>query len=87
MVHQHCQTANRYDKKFRSEGVVVRVVRGLEVKEDEVKRCVRRDQEENFHRGVVDGDEGRDEVKVTGSEHQREKELTLSGDPWRTRLE
>ena len=81
MVYQHCEAAHWYDKKLRSEGVIVRVVGGLKVKEDEVERCVRGDQEENFHHGVVDGDEARDKVKIAGSKHQREKELSLSRNP------
>ena len=86
MVYQHGEAAHRYDEELRSKGVVVRVVRGLEVEEDEVKGCVRGDDEEDFHHSVVDGDEGRDEVKVAGSEHQREKKLSLSRYPYNMRL-
>lgn len=86
MVHQHCQATHWYDKKLRTKRVVVGIVRGLEMIEDEIQRCVRRDEEERFHHRVVHRNEGREEVKVASSEHHREKKLTLPRDPYSMRL-
>ena len=57
MIDEESQSSDRYDQKLHSEGIMVRVVCGLEVNIHHVDSGVGRDDEESFHCRVVNGDE------------------------------
>ena len=58
------------------EGVVVVVVGGLEFDEHEIDCSDGGRQEEDFHRGVVEGDEAGKQVQVPRQEHQGKQDLS-----------
>ena len=62
MIDKESQPSYRYDQELHSEGVVIRVVCGLEVHIHQVDSGVGGDDEERFHSGVVDGDEGCEKI-------------------------
>ena len=80
MVDQHSQAGRGDDKKLSSEGVVVRVIGGTELDEDEVAGGDGGDYEDNLHQGVVDGHIVGGQVEVARDEDQSEQNLTLTGD-------
>ena len=70
MIHQHGQPSGRDDQKLRPKRVVIGVIRGLELDEDEVEGAVGGDQEDDLHDGVVRGDKVGEDVEVACGEDQ-----------------
>lgn len=68
MVDQHCQTCRWNDEKLCTECVVVGVVSGLELEEDEIEGAVSGDQKDYLHDAVVRGDKVGEDVEVAGAE-------------------
>ena len=80
MVDQHSQAGRGDDEELCSEGVMVRVVGGTELDEDEVASGDGGDNEHDLHHGVVDGHIVGGQVEVARDEDQSEQNLTLTGD-------
>lgn len=66
VVDKNCQTSDRNDYKFNSEGIMVVVVRCLELKINEVDCCQGACYKYNLHCGVIDGDERSEEIEISG---------------------
>ena len=68
------------DQELCPEGVVVGVVRGTELEEDEVAGGEDRDNEDDLHDRVVDRDEVSGQVQVASDEHHSKQHLALARD-------
>lgn len=77
VVHKHREASDGHDQELDAERVVVAVVRRLELVVDHPERGVSASHVHNLHAGVVDGDEGGEEIKVSSGEHQSEEDLAL----------
>ena len=60
---------------FSPEGVVVLVVGGSELCQNEIAGSDGGDDEEDLHDGVVEGDVGGQQIQVAGHEDHREQQL------------
>lgn len=78
MVNQESQTANRHNQELDSECIVVPVISCLELNVDQVHSGIRTSNVDDLHSGVVERDEGGEEVQVASGKHQGKQDLTLS---------
>ena len=62
MIHQECQSSYRYNEKLNSEGVMIGVVGWFEVYIHQIDCGIGREDKEDFHGGVVNRDEGSEQV-------------------------
>jgi len=80
MINQQSQSCDRNEQEFNSKSVIVGVIRSFEFKVDEIYSGKTGGEEEDFHRGVVDGHEVCEEVKIPGCVGQGEEELGFTTD-------
>ena len=80
MIDKNGKANSRNDEEFCSEGVMVRVVCGLELDKDKVECSVGTDYKKNLHGRIVRGHEVCDKVEITCCEHQSKENLTLARD-------
>ena len=80
VVEQHGEERGGAEEEFHAEGVVIAVIRRLELEVHEVDGGGGAGDEEHLHDGVVDADEVGDEIQVAGDEHDQEEDLALAGD-------
>ena len=78
MVENQAEKQRGTDKKLDPEGVVVAVVGGLELHVHQIDGSGSRADEEELHGGVVEGDEGGEEVEVARTEDGQEEDLRLA---------
>ena len=78
MVEHQTKKQRGTDEKFDPKGVVVAVVGGLELDVHQIDGGGSRANEEELHGGVVEGDEGGEEVKVARTEDGQEEDLRLA---------
>ena len=65
MVDKHGKSGDGNYQKLNTESVMVTVVRRTEFLVHEKNRRIRRENENDFHHRVVDGDERCEEVKIS----------------------
>ena len=78
MVEDQGEQQRGSDQKFDPECVVVAVVGRLELDVHQVDGGAGRADEEKLHGGVVERDEGGEEVKVSRAEDRQEEDLGLA---------
>ena len=78
MVQDQGKQQRGSDQKFDPECVVVAVVGRLELDVHQVDGGAGRADEEKLHGGVVERDEGGEEVKVSRTEDRQEENLGLA---------
>ena len=66
VVEDEGQHHRRHNREFHPECVVVAVVGGFELLEDEEDGCTRSRDEEHLHEGVVDRDEREENIEISG---------------------
>lgn len=75
VVQDQGQNRSGTEEKFNPKSVVVMIVGGLELEIHEIDGADGGGEEEDFHRGVVEGDEIRDQVQIAGDEDDSEEDL------------
>lgn len=77
MVNKESQAPNWDNQELHSECVMVAIIRCLELRINQVNGGVRTSNVDDLHAGVVEGNEGSQQVQVASSEHQSKQDLTL----------
>jgi len=67
------------EEELNAEGVVVAVVRWLELHEDQVAGTNTAGNVDDLHGGVIDGHETHHEIKIPGTEYHGKQRLGLAG--------
>ena len=78
MIDENGESGRRKDDEFHPKGVVIRIVRRLEVHVDEIDGDVGGHDKDDFHRRVVDRDEIRHQIEIARREDHREQYLTFT---------
>lgn len=82
VVENECEDCRRKDGKFNhSKCVMISIVRRLKLLEYRVYSCTRRSDEQNFHCGVVNRDEGEENIQVSGNVYNGKEDLTFARNP------
>lgn len=80
MVDEQGQNHARNQQELNPEGVMVVVVGGTEFQVHQVQSAERWDDEDEFHEGVVDADEGGHKIQVATQVNDSEEDLWFAGD-------
>lgn len=80
MVDEDRKSSNRNNQELHPEAVVVSVVGGPELHVDQVDCGVRTADVDHLHARVIQGDEGGEQIQVTGGEDESKQNLALSRD-------
>lgn len=78
MINQQRQEHTRNQQEFNSEWVVIVVVCGAELQVHQIQCAQGRDDEDEFHEGVVNADEGGEQIQVPTKINDCEENLWLS---------
>ena len=78
MVEHQSKKQRGSDEKFNPKGVMVAVIGGLELDVHQIDGSGSRANKEELHGGVVEGDEGGEEVEVARTEDGQEEDLRLA---------
>jgi len=79
VVEEETEKCRGKNKEFDSEGVVVAVVGRFKLLVYHPYGRGGRSDEEDFHCGVVEGDEAGEEIEITGAKDDEEENLCLPG--------
>ena len=78
MVEHQSKEQRGTDEKFNPKGVMVAVIGSLELDVHQIDSGGSRADKEELHSGVVEGDEGGEEVEVARTEDGQEEDLRLA---------
>ncbi len=83
MIDKHSQTSHGNDEELGTKGVMVRVVRGLKLDEDEVYGGIGGDKKHYFHEGIIRGHKISEEVKIACCEDECKQTLAPTRYSWK----
>lgn len=78
MIDEQREKNTRENQEFDSESIVIMVVGSLEFDEHQINCSERSRQKDDFHRRIINGYEGGNEIQVAGSVDDSEQDLRSS---------
>lgn len=80
VVDENSETPDGNNQELHSETVMVAIVGGPELRIDQVDCRIRTSDVDHLHAGVIEGDEGGEQIQVARGEHDSKQDLAFSRD-------